>query len=468
MFLFFLTASVNAFDKHPSLSAMGDTSWLKIQDYYDCKMELCRNTLDYSGMTYDFHRHKILMFGGGHATRFWNQVEEFDFENLTWVQLYKPDSCIYYSDPANAYPAPAGEPTWPDGATIHPGGVVRPISRHTYDGLDMLHDTCLMIMSTTQEGKGGCMDEATWSANEFLHDIYVWLFDPVAIEWTRLSPDAYRYGSGNAVDPATDLLYGKEGTSNAMYTYDWKTMTKTRVSNNCPVGWKIVMPLTYHPVNQSFFLFTHDNAYEYNKTVHTWTTKNPAGTVIDAYNRNVPYDSVNNVFATIEEGQFHYYSPETNTWYHLPYNTAQFPSAPNFNHLIYDPVDNVYIVVVSDGYHGWETWAYKFSDTPGQFPGTGTAVERRARAVTAATLTAVPNPFNAAIKIAGCGQRTADSEIGILIYDINGKIVRKLSATSYQLSAGIIWNPSGLPPGLYIVRAWIGNRTLEKKITLLK
>ena len=57
------------------------------------------------------------------------KAPEFDFANLTWVQLYKPDSCIYYSDPAHAYPAPIDQPTWPDGGTIHPGGVVRPISQ---------------------------------------------------------------------------------------------------------------------------------------------------------------------------------------------------------------------------------------------------------------------------------------------------------------------------------------------------
>jgi hypothetical protein len=83
-------------------------------------------------------------------------------------------------------------------------------------------------------------------------------------------------------------------------------------------------------------------------------------------------------------------------------------------------------------------------------------------------LSAYPNPFNSGVKIAVSGQRIADSNIEIAIYNTNGKIVQKLSATSYQLSAGITWDASGLPPGVYMARLSVGRKIYSKKLILIK
>jgi hypothetical protein len=83
-------------------------------------------------------------------------------------------------------------------------------------------------------------------------------------------------------------------------------------------------------------------------------------------------------------------------------------------------------------------------------------------------LTTRPNPFNPAIKIAVSGQRIADGNIGIAIYNIDGKIVYRLSATSYQLSAGITWNATGHPSGVYIIRATVNGQVLTRRIVLQK
>jgi hypothetical protein len=79
-----------------------------------------------------------------------------------------------------------------------------------------------------------------------------------------------------------------------------------------------------------------------------------------------------------------------------------------------------------------------------------------------------PNPFHTAIQIAVSGQRIADSNIEIAVYNTNGKIMKKLSATSYQLSAGIAWTAVGLPSGVYLLKARIGNRVFTKKLLLNK
>ncbi len=51
---------------------------------------------DYSGMTYDPHNHRILLFGGGHATTFTDAVYAFSFADLRWSALYAPTPAKFY------------------------------------------------------------------------------------------------------------------------------------------------------------------------------------------------------------------------------------------------------------------------------------------------------------------------------------------------------------------------------------
>lgn len=98
----------------------------------------------------------------------------------------------------------------------------------------------------------------------------------------------------------------------------------------------------------------------------------------------------------------------------------------------------------------------------------GTGVRAQARRDDGAGLSVFPNPVNAEAKIAAIGQRLADSDIGIAIYDIKGRMIHTLSAAGYQLSAGITWNASSLPSGLYVVRARLGNRVYSRTLVLQK
>ncbi|OGJ85477.1 MAG: hypothetical protein A2487_11280 [Candidatus Raymondbacteria bacterium RifOxyC12_full_50_8] len=92
-------------------------------------------------------------------------------------------------------------------------------------------------------------------------------------------------------------------------------------------------------------------------------------------------------------------------------------------------------------------------------------------------ITAGPNPFNPAIKIAVSGQVAGSEKIEINIYNIRGKLVQKLPATSCspriagetgQPPAGFIWDAGKMPSGTYIIRAVKGKQAITKQITLLK
>ncbi|OGJ94135.1 MAG: hypothetical protein A2487_11870 [Candidatus Raymondbacteria bacterium RifOxyC12_full_50_8] len=93
-------------------------------------------------------------------------------------------------------------------------------------------------------------------------------------------------------------------------------------------------------------------------------------------------------------------------------------------------------------------------------------------------ITAIPNPFNPRTKIlvssphlAGevGGQRLAGGKnASIKIFNVHGTLVHKQYTTGYQLSAGIIWNASYIPSGIYIVQIRYGDLLASRAITLLK
>jgi len=85
-------------------------------------------------------------------------------------------------------------------------------------------------------------------------------------------------------------------------------------------------------------------------------------------------------------------------------------------------------------------------------------------------ITVCPNPFNPgtaiAVKVKGKGRGRGYKDVSIKIYDINGQLIKSLLPLPSHLE--VRWNATGLPSGIYIIRAVIGNRHLSKRITLMK
>jgi hypothetical protein len=84
---------------------------------------------------------------------------------------------------------------------------------------------------------------------------------------------------------------------------------------------------------------------------------------------------------------------------------------------------------------------------------------------------AFPNPFNPVIKIAvSCpalaGSAISKKTVPIKIYNVNGKIVKELTTDSRQLKAGINWNASQYPPGVYILKLKIAGKQYTKCLVL--
>jgi hypothetical protein len=83
------------------------------------------------------------------------------------------------------------------------------------------------------------------------------------------------------------------------------------------------------------------------------------------------------------------------------------------------------------------------------------------------SLSAYPNPFKKVVTI-----RVSAGVIDFAgIYDLSGRLVENLSVAPGNSSKGVVkylWNASGRPCGAYCIRVKVGNKTLLKKIFLMR
>jgi hypothetical protein len=106
-----------------------------------------------------------------------------------------------------------------------------------------------------------------------------------------------------------------------------------------------------------------------------------------------------------------------------------------YHHHVYDPVNNVHIMVGA----GWNTYAYKFSNTSGLFPGTGgaTGAVHNFKERNLTNLSATPNPFAASVIFRY--QQFSGSSLKLVITDINGAIVYSKDIVP-KASGTFVWN----------------------------
>jgi hypothetical protein len=320
------------------------------------------NVLDYSGMVYDHHRHKILAFGGGHATaRFPNSVHEFDPATLKWTALTE-------DVPPAAYTAENSVRT-KDGQKL--GGVkwagkIWAGSRHTYDGLNLLPDADLMVSAQAQEFQSTACP-AGYREN-YQGGGGLWIFDPVKREWSVSEKDglALSYCISEISPKAPDWIYMWSSDLGGNQAVNWKTgeTKKVRDLPNKSMGYAGV---TWCPETGTFWCFPAKKAWEYDPQADAWKTHPVKGEVPNTYDVNPVWDPVAGVFGLFSGGKFHYFSTAELTWHGLAAELDKdLDNGPMRHHHVYDPVDNVHLAVSGR----WKTLAFKFMDKPGSLPGT--------------------------------------------------------------------------------------------------
>jgi hypothetical protein len=356
----------------------------------------------------------------------------------------------------------------PCGGIFEADGDTMASTRHTYDGIFMAYDTCLMVVCNGPfGGSGGSYCPQDNSHNDWCGNAY-WFFDPINIRWTHtigglgLGP-----GSPVAQNPTTGLVYSCRAGNALFREVNYKNGTYTDLSQWDSPNWEGYRAMEYYGPNNSCLFFGEDNVWEWeiDHPEKSWVLKNPAGTHADAYNHRVSYDSTNNVFCIFRNGAFRYYSYKDNRWYGIPYATT-YPSNPQFHNSWYDPVNNIHILIGSDR----KTWAYKFSNTPGEFPGTSagtTPVTKTVQSVPAVQVSVMPNPVN---KIASIIANNLEFswDIHLDFYDLRGRLIDRIHADPARLRSGVSWNTTDLSNGVYLLQIRAGADILTKKILIHK
>ena len=161
------------------------------------------------------------------------------------------------------------------------------------------------------------------------------------------------------------------------------------------------------------------------------------------------------------------------------FDLSQIDFAPDYfvPHSVfgYDPLTNAYYLAdqfeVGKGY-----WVAVFGDCEMSLPGAGRRLFSAGKSGLDITppnpprpqqvqlLGVSPNPFNSACEI------DVPAGATVKIYDLHGNLVDVLSQKSEKSSnAHLVWRPDhDVPSGFYIIRARIGDKTVERKVMYVK
>ncbi len=156
----------------------------------------------WSGGAYDPVHDKMLIWGGGHADYWGNEVYSFDPATFLWKRETTPSDVTTSSDVCK-------DPYF-DG---------KPASRHTYDGLAYLtHANRFWSWGGGIAGTGNCPGVPTLT----------WTLDLDTQSWTNMLPagsfdsgaSGFMYSAASAYDPATGKVFMQDSGGLSVYDYD--------------------------------------------------------------------------------------------------------------------------------------------------------------------------------------------------------------------------------------------------------
>ena len=320
----------------------------------------CESITDYSGMVYDPHTHRLLMFGGGHAGTsgtIRSDVSAFDFTTLAWSSDYTPTSCADMN---------VGNIDTTNGAWASTG---QPLARHTYDMLVMLADPPEMLMATS-----GAVGPETCSGGKappgFALHTRITGYDPVTKKWAFRKTDPGQWDSFSTaeLDPMSGatMILGSYG----LWAYDAKADTFLG-SQFDPTELGYANNLVYARKADRMYYFARGDktrVFELALDRATWThsTLTELTTAVGPASPETgyAYDSVNDVVGGgIVDGRFTAFDPATRSWTTQTMQTDPPGGAIGtlaFHEIAFDPVDGVF-VFVTDSASGFHVWAYRFA-----------------------------------------------------------------------------------------------------------
>jgi len=298
------------------------------------------------GGALDTRRNRLVLWGGGHADYYGNELYSFDIPTLRWSRLNDPFVNPVMDEEVNA-----------DGT---------PNSRHTYGGLTYIaHADRFFGQAGALAGSGFARCDRTWT------------FDFAAGRWEDRKPPGATAGGGAGVtcsyDPTTrKVWWGCDSTTapGGLWSYDYDSNAWTRHSSD-----NIYEHTSTVDTKRGLWVAVGNGqvvAYDLrsgNFTQQTWTTTG-AGALIAKTAPGVDYDPVSDRIVAWHGGAVYALDLDTKVW--TAYNPPGAPPTTGngiYNRWKYVPSVNAFIVVTD-----WEenVHFYKFTAGGGVPPSSDT------------------------------------------------------------------------------------------------
>jgi hypothetical protein len=194
-----------------------------------------------------------------------------------------------------------------------------------------------------------------------------------------------------------------------------------------------------------------------NYTRETWTTTGGDAFIAKGAS-GLAYDPVADKIVGWNGGAVYALDPDTKVW--TAHNASGAPTATGqgmYGRWRYVPSVNAFICVTD-----WNVDVHFFKLTAGG----GTEKEAKAKTEEKGSISVSPNPVKSRAVIT-VSNKFRVSSFELHIFDITGKQLETRNS-KLETSNTVSWTASGLPAGVYLVRAVIGKRTLQEKIVLVK
>jgi len=188
---------------NPKIAAMAPHSWLKL----GAAPPSPRGIMAYAGGVFDSEHNVFLIFGGGHADYWGNEVCAFDLGALAWKRMYEPDAEARYTNDNI------------DNAKGKLKDSDKPYTRHSYQMLDFVPSVKKMFIWSGCGPGWGKIAPTCYAPKD------AWYYDQAANKWEFLTDNGPSgYGGGTAYDPKRDVVWALPASSwSPLWKFDVKT-----------------------------------------------------------------------------------------------------------------------------------------------------------------------------------------------------------------------------------------------------
>lgn len=330
-----------------------------------------------------------------------------------------------------------------------------PVPRHTYDGMTYVGEQDAIYLMLGAYGRGLPPDSTEARALYLLDDTAsTWKFTLSDRKWRRIPGNIRQFWKSvyTVSNYESHLRYWPEGrkllfvNDGGSYHAEFDLLTETW-ANVTSAGLRAPFSLynarSAWDSRRGLWVFRNGkNVCAYDPGTRTYT-RLPDIRPDTAHGRGIAYDSRHDMYIcpihTTTATAI--YSPEDSSWSEIT-GEVTLPDA----WAAYDSLSD-WVCYVN------QQTVYKFRHNPESAGNTAFAGHKRP----VLAIGASPNPARSTIRITACAS-------SLSVFDCSGKRVAELAVRAGEA----VWNAAGLPSGVYLVRAKIGSRLLQKSVTVLK